>query len=107
MILLRLNRFALGVLSFASAKQSTKEKQPGKPFCEKVSRDSSKGEGHFRWRRENAWTHKVCLKPRLPVLAHYGGASVDFTVPALPALGYFARTNGFPPRTDRGASLLT
>ena len=47
-ILLRPDRLALGVLSFASAKQSTKEKQPGKPFCEKVSRDSSKGEGHFR-----------------------------------------------------------
>ena len=47
-ILLRPDRSALGVLSFASAKQSTKEKQPGKPFCEKVSRDSSKGEGHFR-----------------------------------------------------------
>ena len=47
-ILFRPDRSALGVLSFASAKQSTKEKQPGKPFCEKVSRDSSKGEGHFR-----------------------------------------------------------
>ena len=101
------NRSALGVLSFASAKESTKEKQPGKPFCEKVSRDSSKGEGHFRWRRENAWTHNAYLKTRLLVLAHYGGSSVDFTCPALPALGYFARASGFPRCTIRWVSLLT
>ena len=89
-MLFRLNRLGLGVLSFASAKESTKGKQPGKPFCEKVSRDSSKGVGHFRWRRENAWTHKAYLKTRLLVLAHYGGSSVDFGGPAIPARGYFA-----------------
>ena len=38
---------------------------------------------------------KFSLKTRLPVLAHYGGSSVDFTCPALPALGYFSLRKRF------------
>ena len=88
MILLRPDRSALGVLSFASAKESTKEKQPGKPFCEKVSRDSSKGEGHFRWNAKMRGPIKLHLKTRLLVLAHYGGSSLNLCGPSFLALGY-------------------
>ena len=58
MILLRLDRLALGVLSFASAKESTKEKQPGTPFAKGVPRLYQRG-GAFSLSRENARTHKV------------------------------------------------
>ena len=34
-------------------------------------------------------------KTRLPVLTHYGGSSVDFICPALPALGYFSLRKRF------------
>ena len=52
----RLCRLVLGVLFFASAKKSTKRKQPGKPFVrERFPATLPKREGVFALlRRENA-----------------------------------------------------
>ena len=61
-ILLRPNRFALGVLSFASAKESTKEKQPGGPFLLKGPPRLLQRAGAFSQIRENARTHKVTFE---------------------------------------------
>ena len=59
--MIELNRLALGVLSFASAKESTKEKQPETPFAKGVSRLYQRG-GAFSLTRENARTHRSILE---------------------------------------------
>jgi len=60
-------------------RKDTKGKQPGKPFCRKVSRDSSKEEGHLRTKRRKCFlptTHKKTT--RLP----NGGSFGFILVPA-------------------------
>ena len=60
--MISLNRSALGVLSFASAKESTKGKQPGGPFLLKGPPRLLQRGGAFSLEHENAWTHKVTFE---------------------------------------------
>ena len=107
MILLRPNRFALGVLSFASAKESTKEKQPGGPFLLKGPPRLLQRAGAFSLTRENAWTHNVTFEdPPTRACAH-GGSSPRFRVPSFPVLGYFLLLNGGAWHTIQGADRQT
>ena len=84
-----------------------KKSSPGNLFAKRFPETLPKGRGIFAEDAKMRGPIMLRLKTRLLVLAHYGGSSVDFICPALPALGYFARTNGFLRRTDRWVSLLT
>ena len=88
-------------------KKVPKKSSPGNLFAKRFPETLPKGRGIFAEDAKMRGPIKYSLKTRLLVLAHYGGSSMDFTYPALPALGYFARTNGFLYRTDQWVSLLT
>ena len=56
-------------------RKDTKGKQPGKPFCRKVSRDSSKEEGHLRTKRRKCFplTKLFITPPRWTRASRRGG----------------------------------
>ena len=75
-------------------KKVPKKSSPGNLFAKRFPETLPKGRGIFAEDAKMRGPIKCRWKTRLPVLAHYGGSSPNFSGPSFLALGYFLWLNG-------------